>query len=218
MVMKDKRAMKKELKYEGERLGPAFYRSEDVVAVSKALLGKYLVTSFGAEPTVGRIVETEAYRGPDDKACHAYNNRYTDRTRVMFAPGGRAYVYLCYGIHHLFNVVTGAEGMPHAVLIRAIEPVENIGRMLERRGWNRPTPKLTAGPGMLTQALGITTAHSGMDLTVAQSKIWIEDRGDKTPESTIIAGPRVGVAYAEECALWPWRFRIRDSQWTSPAK
>lgn len=218
MVMKGKKAMKEELKYKGERLGPAFYRHEDVVAVSKALLGKYLVTSFGQERTAGRIVETEAYRGPDDKACHAYNNRCTDRTRVMFAPGGRAYVYLCYGIHHLFNVVTGSEGMPHAVLIRAIEPVENIDRMLERRGLRQLTSKLTAGPGVLTQALGITTQHTGMDLTAPQSKIWIEDRGKEAPEQQIIASPRVGVAYAGECALWPWRFRIRDSQWTSPAK
>lgn len=202
----------------GVRLGADFYQREDVVALSKALLGKYLVTAFEDERTVGRIVETEAYRGPDDKACHAHMNRFTKRTKVMFAPGGHAYVYLCYGIHHLFNVVTAKEGMPHAILVRAVEPVENIERMLLRRNMKKPKTNLTAGPGVLTKALGITKQHTGLDMADPSSEIWIEDRGDFVPESDIIASPRVGVDYAEECALWPWRFRVRGCQWTSPAK
>lgn len=206
------------MKKEGERLDFAFFQQECVVTVSKALLGKYLVTEFAGERTVGRIVETEAYRGPDDKASHAYNNRYTKRTKVMFGAGGHTYVYLCYGIHHLFNVVTGGEGMPHAVLVRAIEPVDNIELMLARRGMKYLKPQLSAGPGVLTKSLGITTKHTGLDLTAPQSRIWIETREDVLPEEQIIASPRVGVAYAEECALWPWRFRIRESKWTSPAR
>lgn len=206
------------LREKGKRLEADFYQREDVVAVSKDLLGKYLVTEFEGGRTAGRIVETEAYRGPDDKACHAHRNRYTERTKIMFAPGGHAYVYLCYGIHHLFNVVTAVEGMPHAVLIRAVEPVENIELMLQRRGMSKLKPNLTAGPGVLSRALGITTQHSGLSLTDPQNGIWIEDRGYDIFEKLIIASPRVGVDYAEECALWPWRFRVRDSRWTSPAK
>ena len=117
------------------RLSRSFYTREDVVRLSKELLGKNLVTEFDGIKTIGRIVETEAYRGPDDKACHAYNNRRTKRTEIMFEEGGKAYVYLCYGIHHLFNVVTARKGMPHAVLIRAIEPLFNVEEMLSRRGY-----------------------------------------------------------------------------------
>ena len=119
-----------------------FYTRPDVVQVAKDLLGKYLVTNFEGQVTSGKIVETEAYRAPDDRASHAFGNRRTARTEVMFAEGGHAYVYLCYGIHHLFNVVTGPSEMAHAVLVRAVQPVDNVELMLARR--------LTAGPGSLT--------------------------------------------------------------------
>jgi DNA-3-methyladenine glycosylase len=194
-----------------------FFADSDVVAVSQRLLGKYLVTHFDGHRTVGKIVETEAYRALDDKACHAYGNRRTLRTEVMFATGGVAYVYLCYGIHHLFNIVTGKEGEANAVLVRGLEPVEGLEVMLERRKMATLKPRLTAGPGVLSKAMGIQTRHSGLALTDAQSPIWIEDRGHTTPPEAIIAGPRVGVGYAEECAHWPWRFRVKDSRWTSPA-
>lgn len=200
------------------KLTQQFYLREDVVRISRELLGKYLVTEFDGRRTAGKIVETEAYRGPDDKACHAYGNRYTKRTKVMFARGGHAYVYLCYGVHHLFNVVTARENMPQAVLIRAIEPVENTEWMLKRRGFTKIKPQLTAGPGVLTKALGVSTRHTGLNLTESSSPIWIEDWGQDIGEENIIASPRVGVAYAEECALWPWRFRVKDSKWTSRAK
>lgn len=195
-----------------------FYTREDVVAISKELLGKYLVTNFDGAKTVGKIVETEAYRAPDDKACHAHTNRFTERTKVMFEEGGVAYVYLCYGIHHLFNVVTGKKGMAHAVLIRAVEPVENIPKMLERRNFDQVKSQLTAGPGVMSKALGIKTAYTGYDLCQPNGKMWLENRGLNIDQSQIIASPRVGIDYAEECAAWPWRFRIKDSRWTSPAK
>jgi DNA-3-methyladenine glycosylase len=197
------------------RLSTDFYRRNDVVQVSRDLLGKYLVTHFDGQLTSGRIVETEAYRGPDDKACHAWNNRLTPRTRVMYEQGGHAYVYLCYGIHHLFNVVTAGEGEAHAVLIRAIEPVENIPLMLERRGLSRLKPQLTAGPGALSKALGITTAYSGIPLWSTDSPIWIEDRGDRITEADIGVSARIGVESAGECALWPWRFFVGASPWVS---
>ena len=200
------------------KLSKKFYQSNDVVQISKDLLGKVLVTKFNNKITSGKIVETEAYRAPDDKACHAYNNRKTNRTKTMFEAGGIAYIYLCYGIHHLFNIVTSTEGNAHAVLIRAIEPLDNVELMLKRRNFSTPKPQLTAGPGVLTKALGISTANNGLDLSKKNSSIWVEDRGFEVEKSSIIASPRVGVAYAEECATWPWRFRIKDNKWTSKAK
>lgn len=194
-----------------------FYTRPDVLQVAKDLLGKFLVTKFDGQLVAGKIVETEAYRAPDDRACHAFGNRRTARTEVMFAEGGRAYVYLCYGIHHLFNVVTGPAGSAHAVLVRGVEPIENIEAMLARRGMSRLARKLTAGPGALSQALGIHTLHSGLSLLDPTGPIWLEDRGEVVSESNIIASPRVGVAYAKECAEWPWRFRIANSTWSSPA-
>ncbi|MEM9819706.1 MAG: DNA-3-methyladenine glycosylase [Bacteroidota bacterium] len=200
------------------RLAREFYLDTDVVRLSKALLGKYLYTHFDGQTCAGMIVETEAYRGPDDKACHAYKNRRTARTEPMFAEGGLAYVYLCYGIHHLFNVVSAQKDMPHAVLIRAIEPIENLPIMLERRNFQRIKPQLTAGPGVMSKALGIHTRHTGLCLYDPDSPIWLSEGVAPPKEKDIIASPRVGVAYAEECAAWPWRFRLANSKWTSPAK
>jgi len=200
------------------RLQSSFYLREDVVQISKDLLGKYLVTNIDNQLTVGKIVETEAYRAPDDKACHAHNNRFTKRTKIMFNKGGVAYVYLCYGIHHLFNIVTAPEGMAHAVLVRAVEPIENVDVMLRRRGFSKLKNNLTAGPGTLTKALGISKAHYGVSLIDEKSLIWIEDRGEEILEKNIIASPRVGIDYAGECALWDWRFRVKGSNWTSKAK
>lgn len=202
----------------GKRLTKSFYLQEDVVQLSKDLLGKVLITNFDNQLTAGKIVETEAYRAPDDKACHAYQNRYTNRTKIMFEEGGVAYVYLCYGIHHLFNVVTAKKGMAHAILIRAIEPLDNLDLMLSRRGKTKANRQLTGGPGVMSKALGVTTAFTGVTLLTKESPIWIEDRGFKVEAENIIASPRVGVDYAEECALWDWRFRIKDSKWTSRAK
>ena len=185
-----------------------FYVRPSVVQIAKDLLGKYLLTRLEDTVTGGMIVETEAYAGPEDRASHAYNSRRTSRTEIMFHEGGVAYVYLCYGIHHLFNIVTNVEGIPHAVLIRAIEPTDGVELMLHRRNMKEVSPKLSGGPGTLTQALGIKTTHTQTDLTGEQ--IWLEDRGFLVPEDEIIAGPRVGVSYAGEDAENPWRFQLKN--------
>ena len=185
-----------------------FYVRPSVVQIAKDLLGKYLLTRLEDTATGGMIVETEAYAGPEDRASHAYNSRRTSRTEIMFHEGGVAYVYLCYGIHHLFNIVTNVEGIPHAVLIRAIEPTDGVELMLHRRNMKEVSLKLSGGPGTLTQALGIKTTHTQTDLTGEQ--IWLEDRGFLVPEDEIIAGPRVGVSYAGEDAENPWRFQLKN--------
>ncbi len=197
----------------GPKLPLEFYCQPDVVAIAQALLGKYLVTHLDGELTSGQIVETEAYCGATDKACHAHFKR-TKRNGVMYRPGGVAYVYLCYGIHRLFNIVTNGEGLADAVLVRAVAPAEGLPTMLARRGLARAAPRLTAGPGALSQALGIGLAHYGTDLTGPE--IWVEDRGVTVP--AMVASPRVGVGYAGEDALLPWRFRVAGNPWCSPAK
>ena len=170
-----------------KRLPTEFYQGTDVLQVARDLLGKVLVTNFEGEYTAGRITETEAYRAPDDRACHAWGNRRTARTEVMFGAGGAAYVFLCYGIHHLFNVVTAPEDQAHAVLIRALEPLEGVGIMRERRGGkNTSLVQLTTGPGALCQALGITTHWTGQRLDDPDSPIWIEDRGGLIPQEDIV--------------------------------
>ncbi|WP_295127894.1 DNA-3-methyladenine glycosylase [uncultured Chitinophaga sp.] len=197
------------------KLARAFYEQQDVCKIAKSLLGKVLVTQFNSLRTAGIIVETEAYAGVTDKASHASNGRRTARTEIMYADGGVAYVYLCYGIHHLFNVVTNKKDVPHAVLVRAVEPVEGIDVMMERTGKIRFDHTLTAGPGSLTRALGINTRHTGVVLD--GDVIWIED-APKIPSAQIIAGTRVGVAYAKEDALLPYRFSIRNNPWVSKGK
>jgi len=141
------------------RLPKSFYCTDDVLSQSKHLLGMHLCTLIDGKFTSGIIVEAEAYRAPEDKACHAYGNRMTSRTEVMFQNGGLAYIYLCYGIHHMFNVVTGPEGKAQAILIRAVEPVDGLNYMLERRKMDEIHPKLTSGPGALGQALGMHTQY-----------------------------------------------------------
>ncbi len=192
-----------------------FYERGDVLKISKALLGKLLVTEINGMRTSGRIVETEAYAGAGDRASHAWNNRRTNRTEIMYAPGGVAYVYLCYGIHHLFNVVVMGQDVPHAVLVRGLEPVEGIDVMLARTGKTRVDTTLTAGPGSLTKALGITTRLSGQSLL--GNTVWIEDAPALRPRD-IAAGTRVGVAYAMDDAYLPYRFWIKDNPWVSKGK
>lgn len=197
-------------------LPESFYERKDVVKIARELIGKVLVTNFDSVKTSGIIVETEAYAGASDKASHAFGNRRTNRTEVMYAHGGIAYVYLCYGIHHLFNVVTNVKDVPHAILIRAIEPLEGIETMLERRGKEKLTPALTAGPGAMSMALGILTRHTG--LALSGPDIYIEDRNINIRKADIISGTRVGVAYAAEDALLPYRFWLRDNKYVSKGK
>jgi DNA-3-methyladenine glycosylase len=186
------------------KLAPDFYRRGGVVDVSRDLLGKVLCTKIDGVLTEAVITETEAYAGETDRASHAYGGRRTKRTEPMYAAGGLAYVYLCYGIHHLFNVVTGDAGTPHAVLVRAGAPLTGFDEMLVRRGRPEPDKTLMSGPGTFAQALGIRTCMTGTDLS--GDRIWIEDRGIVLNAASIRSAPRVGVDYAGEDAALPYRF------------
>jgi len=197
------------------KLSADFYQREDVLLISRELSGKVLCTNFHGKLTSGIIVETEAYAGVTDKASHAYGGRRTKRTETMYAKGGSAYVYLCYGIHHLFNIVTNKENIPHAVLIRAIQPQDGIEIMLQRRNKKKVDQSLTAGPGSLTRALGITVKDSGTLLM--DNLIWLEDQNINYTNQDILTTPRVGVQYAGEDAQNPWRFQVENSPWVSPA-
>lgn len=184
------------------RLPPSFYLRNNVALIARELLGMVLVTHCEGVRTSGIITETEAYAGVHDRASHAYGGRRTARNEAMYGVGGTAYVYLCYGIHQLFNVVTNVRDVPHAVLVRAMLPLEGVEHMRLRRGGTTLT---TGGPGTLTQALGIGAVHNGADLR--GRTIRIEDHGLRPPPRDITAGPRVGVDSAGADALLPYRFR-----------
>jgi DNA-3-methyladenine glycosylase len=191
----------------------SFYDRKDVTQIAKELLGKVLVTSFNNEITSGRIVETEAYNGAIDRASHAYGNRRTNRTEVMFGKPGTAYVYLCYGIHHLFNIVTNKKEIPHAILIRAIEPLQGIEIMQDRTRKKVLDNTLTRGPGNVSKALGIFTYHSGLNLI--NSEIRIIDDGFRYKKKEIATTTRIGVDYAGPDALLPYRYIVRDNPYVS---
>jgi len=189
-----------------------FYLRSDVLKVARDLLGKLLVVPATRGLRVsGLIVETEAYRGPEDRASHAWNSRRTARTETMYGIGGTAYVYFVYGMYYQFNVVTAVADVPHAVLIRALEPVEGLDVMRRRRGRERDR-ELTSGPGKLCVALGIDRRLDRADLL--GHRVWLE-AGRKVPAREIATGPRIGIDYAEEWVRKPWRFWIRDNQFVS---
>jgi DNA-3-methyladenine glycosylase len=194
------------------KLTESFYERPDVTVIARELLGKGLFTRANGVTTGGLIVETEAYSFKE-KGCHAYASRKTDRNAVMFEPGGRSYVYLCYGIHHLFNVVTNTAGIPEAVLIRALEPTIGREEMQIRRGRTGVKYHLTSGPGKLTKALGIDRKFNGKLLL--SDEIWIEDLSRNFPASKIGSGPRIGIDYAGDDALLPWRFYLKNNPWVS---
>jgi len=202
----------------GKRLPRSYYQNPDVNAIAMDLLGKFLVTEIGGSRCSGKIVETEAYRGPDDRACHAYNHRRTPRTAVMYEGGGVAYIYICYGMHHLMNVVTGPKDHAHAVLIRALEPAEGIDSMALRRQMTTEDIRLTKGPGALSLSMGLTSDLSGTSLLSTSSQVWIEDRGIQLSAHEICSGPRIGVESAGEAALWPWRYFLRENKFVSAKK
>lgn len=195
------------------KLSKDFYQRDDVVQIARELLGMHLCTRIAGTVTKGVIVETEAYSGRNDKACHANNGLRSERTEVMYHAGGKAYVYLIYGMHHMMNVVCNEEGKADAVLIRAIAPIAGLDVMEARRGISSERKALTAGPGRLCKAMGITRDLYGEDLL--GDRIWIEE-GPTVPAEEIIAGPRVRVDYAGEDALRPWRFSIQGNPWVSP--
>ena len=183
------------------KLPLAFYKEEDPVLIAQKLIGKRLCTKINNQFTAGIITETEAY-DESEKGCHAYKGKRTPRTEIMFHEGGFVYVYLCYGIHHLFNVVTGKNDHASAVLVRGILPEKGI-KVIEKRRKQKLNKNLTNGPGKISQALGINTSHYGCNLV--QNTIWIEE-GKNVAAKQIIATPRIGIDYAEEDALLPWRF------------
>ncbi len=190
-----------------------FYQRKNVVAIARELLGKLLVTNWNGVITSGRIVETEAYAGVIDRASHAFGGRRTGRNEIMYGEGGFAYVYLCYGIHHLFNVVTHVAGVPHAILVRAIDPLEGIDEMLNRTRKMHADHTLTRGPGNVSKALGITTAHTGIPLT--GDDIFLADDGGRFKRTEIGVSPRIGVDYAGADARLPYRFYIRGNPFVS---
>ncbi|MFI5156490.1 MAG: DNA-3-methyladenine glycosylase, partial [Chitinophagales bacterium] len=198
------------------KLGDQFFNRRDVVRIARELIGKVLVTSFDGLPTSGRIVETEAYVGITDRASHAFGGRRTERTDIMYKKAGTSYVYLCYGIHHLFNVVTNKENIPHAILVRALQPLEGIETMLQRTGKKKLDHTLTRGPGNLSKALGLTTRHSGEDLF--GDDLFIGEDGFKIHASDIVVTSRIGVEYAGEDARLPYRFFLKGNPFVSGKK
>lgn len=196
-----------------KKVDTAFYKRNNVIQIAKELLGKILVTKFNGIITSGRIVEVEAYKGIIDKASHAYNGRRTNRNEVMYAEGGVSYIYLCYGIHHLFNIVTNSKNIPHAILIRGIEPMVGIEEMLKRTGKIKIDNTLTKGPGNLSKALGLVVNQSGHSLN--SKELFIADDGNRYNKEKISASPRIGVDYAGEDALLPYRFYIKGNPFVS---
>ncbi|WP_183572516.1 DNA-3-methyladenine glycosylase [Mucilaginibacter sp. X5P1] len=195
------------------KLPESFYLNSDVVHLSKSLIGKYLFTRIGDVITGGYIVETEAYNGIIDRASHSFGNKITPRTKTMFMQGGIAYVYLCYGIHEMFNVVTSVEGQPHAILIRAIQPTDGLDVMLYRRNMIKLKSNITSGPGSVAKALGITRNINAISLQ--SDVLWIEDRDLSFTNDEIAAVPRVGVDYAGDDALLPYRFYVKGNPYVS---
>ncbi|MFO0762000.1 MAG: DNA-3-methyladenine glycosylase [Byssovorax sp.] len=190
------------------RLGRAFY-ARDTLVVAEDCLGKVLVHASPEGLTAGRIVEAEAYRGPDDRAAHSAGGRRTPRTEVMFGPPGHAYLFRLYGMHWAFNLVTGAEGEPQVVLIRALEPLLGLPLMATRRGLPEGARASTNGPGKLCAALGLDGAAYGLDLCGA--RLFLAE-GPRGPVGT---SPRINIDYAGEWANKPWRFFEKGNPWVS---
>ena len=195
-----------------QKLLQSFYLRSDVLKIAKELLGKVLVTNWNNEYTSGRIVETEAYAGEIDRASHASKGK-TARTSVLFEDGGTAYVYLCYGIHEMFNIVTNKSGVPHAILIRGVEPIDGIDIMLQRTGKKKLDETLTRGPGNVGKAFGFHRSQCGISLQ--SDELYVAEDGYKVEKKMIAASPRIGVAYAGDHALWDYRFYIKGNRFVS---
>ncbi len=189
---------------------PRSFYQQDGLQLARALLGKVLLRRVGDQLTAGRIVETEAYLGEQDPAAHSYKGN-TQRTRIQFGPGGYAYVYLIYGMHCCMNIVAAPEGVPHVVLLRALEPVVGLDWMEQRRHTHR-TANLCSGPGKLCQAMAIDRSCYGMDLL--GEELWLED-APTVPEEQVAVSRRIHIDYAGEAADWPYRFCVADSPYLS---
>lgn len=191
----------------------SFFQDDDVVSLSSQLVGMHLYTRIDGQLAGGIIVETEAYRGPEDRGSHAYNHRRTARNDVMYSKGGVVYMYICYGIHDMLNIVTGREGDSHAILIRAIEPTTGLEVMRLRRGFVNDDKRLCRGPGALAKALGLGKIHNGASLD--GDTVWVEDRGLQLSSDKIVARPRIGLNIDEPYKSIPWRFYIRGNKYIS---
>ena len=191
----------------------SFYSRKDVVKIAKELLGKIIVTNFDGFITSGRIVETEAYVGIVDKASHSFGNRRTARNEHMYSPPGTAYVYICYGMHQMLNIVTNEKEIPDAVLIRAVEPIKGIDIMLKRTEKKTSDKTLTRGPGNVGKALGIFKRHSGLHLLDKQ--IYLLDDSHKIPVEKIGISKRIGVESSGSDNLLPYRFYVKDNRYVS---
>ena len=199
------------------KLPAAFFQRPDVLQIARDLLGKHIYTNIDGIITAGCIVETEAYRHEGDDSLTLHLQRKRHQARGLHVPGGHAYIYTVYNRHALFNIATHDAAHPDAILLRAIEPTIGVAEMLRRRGLTAPVRALTAGPGVLSQALGITPALTGLPVT--GKVLWFEDHGKPVAPTDIVASSRVGLEYAgAEAVALPWRFRLRDSKWTSPAR
>jgi DNA-3-methyladenine glycosylase len=199
------------------KIPAAFFQRPDVLTITRELLGKHLYTHIDGVTTAGRIVETEAYRHEGDHSLTLHLQRKRQQAQGLYVPGGHAYIYTVYSRHALFNIACHDADHPDTLLIRAIEPLVGVEEMMRRRGLEKLGRNLTAGPGVLSQALGVTPALSGE--LVTGPEIWFEDHGEAVAETDVVTSARVGLAYAgAEAAGLPWRFRVRDSKWTSPAK
>src|SRR5665647_544199 len=191
----------------------SFYARKDVVEIAKDLIGKIIVTNFDGSITSGRIVETEAYVAITDKASHSFGGKRTARNEHMYAAAGTAYVYICYGMHQMMNVITNDKNIPDAVLIRAVEPLEGIDIMLKRTGKKNLDKTLTRGPGNVGKALGIFKHHSGNHLL--GNKIYLMNDNAKINEEQIGTSVRIGVESAGADSLLPYRFYLKGNKYVS---
>ena len=196
-----------------KKLPVEFYDRDNVVQIARDLLGKIIITKFDGHITSGKIVETEAYKSHADRASHAYNGKRTVRNEYMYAAPGISYVYICYGMHHLFNIVSNAKNIPDAVLIRAVEPLAGTNIMLERTGKLKLDSSLTKGPGNAAKALGIFKNHSGINLL--KDEIYIADDGFIIDKSLIGISRRIGIASSGDAVLKPYRFYVRGNRFVS---
>jgi DNA-3-methyladenine glycosylase len=199
-----------------KKLDHSFYDRKNVIQIARDLMGKILVTQFDGIRTSGRIVETEAYNGVGDRASHAFGGRRTNRSEHLYGSPGTVYMYICYGMHHLFNVVTNKKDTPHAILIRALEPMEGINYMLKRVRKPKPDYTLTKGPGNLARALGLSKIHTGCNLF--SDEIFIEDDGLRYKKDEIAASKRIGVEYAGKDAELLYRFIVKGNPYVSAKK
>ncbi|MBO4489432.1 MAG: DNA-3-methyladenine glycosylase [Bacteroidales bacterium] len=191
-----------------EKLQKSYFLQKDVVFLAKDLLGKYIFTCVDGQISGGIISETEAYVAEIDKASHAYNHRRTKRNEMMYHEGGVIYMYLCYGMHHMLNIVTNEENVADAILIRGIIPTHGEELILRRTGKPHITPDVTSGPGKVSKALGLTVADNGTPLD--SDKVWIEDRDMVMADDQVMITPRIGVDYAGEDAKLPYRFVLKN--------